>query len=109
MNSVVTRGMSVIMNIFSKLKREDKKNKELVKADSISLLEKETNKELLRVVQDNNFDKNKLTKIGDATKVNMILQQLPLAANTVQSEELKGAYKVVFPEGVSGTLMKYNI
>ena len=97
-----------MINIFSLFKKNDKPSDKLIKYNNITFIEKETNHEFLQVIPDNNYDNQELIRVGDATKINMVLQQLPLVANIAQSKELQGAYKVVFPEGVTGTLMKYK-
>jgi len=37
-----------------------------------------------------------------------LIQYLPIVQTAKQSEMLKGAYKVVFPEGAVGELMRYK-
>lgn len=50
----------------------------------------------------------KLKPIGSSEKIMSFIQYLPLAQTIKQHEMLKGAYKVVFPEGAVGELMRYK-
>lgn len=85
-----------------------KKETELIWENEINLIDPITKKEFLSVTTVDDVDINKLKLIGNIPKANMLMQQLPLAANIVQNETIKGAYKVVFPEGAVGTMMKYK-
>lgn len=53
-------------------------------------------------------DVGNLKPIGNIPKLDMFLQQLPLVTNFEQNTQLRGAYRVVFPEGATGELMKYK-
>ena len=74
----------------------------------ISLLEPVNKKEFLKVEAIDDKDIAGKKHIGSVTKANMFIQQLPLAVNMAQNDMMKGAYKVVFPEGSVCTLMKYK-
>ena len=76
--------------------------------DEVTFVEPITNKEFLTVIQVENEEINNKKCIGNLTKVNMFMQQLPLAVNIAQNQINSNAYKVVFPEGAAGTLMKYK-
>lgn len=76
--------------------------------DEVTFVEPRTNKEFLTVIQVENEEINNKKCIGNLTKVNMFMQQLPLAVNIAQNQINSNAYKVVFPEGAAGTLMKYK-
>lgn len=52
-----------MINFFSLFKKKDK----LVKYNSISFVEKETKHEFLQVIPNSSYDKNELTKVGDAS------------------------------------------
>lgn len=95
-----------IFSIFTKNKKTDAN--EMIKFNDICFIEPGTKKQFLSITPNSEFNKEELNKIGNAAKIDMFLQQLPLVANMVQGQEMKGAYKVVFPEGITGTLMKYK-
>lgn len=95
-----------ILSIFTKKKKTN--TNELVEYNDICFVEPMTNEKFLSIFPNSNCDKTQLKKIGQATKVNMFLQQLPLVANIAQSKAMEGAYKIVLPEGAIGKLMKYK-
>ncbi|MDU6037451.1 hypothetical protein GND98_005110 [Clostridium butyricum] len=95
-----------ILSIFTKKKKTN--TNELVEYNDICFVEPMTNEKFLSILPNSNYDKTKLNKIGQATKLNMFLQQLPLVANIAQSKAMEGAYKIVLPEGTVGKLMKYK-
>jgi hypothetical protein len=95
-----------ILSIFTKKKKTN--TNELVEYNDICFVEPMTNEKFLSILPNSNYDKTKLNKIGQATKLNMFLQQLPLVANIAQSKAMEGAYKIVLPEGAVGKLMKYK-
>lgn len=99
-----------MFNIFSIFNKEQNSNKnEVIKFNDICFVEPGTNKKFLSITHDSSdYNQDELNKIGNVAKIDMFLQQLPLVANIVQSQQIKGAYKVVFPEGITGTLMKYK-
>lgn len=76
--------------------------------DEVTFLDPKTKKEFLTVMQVENEEINNKKCIGSLAKVNMFMQQLPLSGNIVQNQISSNAYKVVLPEGASGTLMKYK-
>lgn len=76
--------------------------------DEVTFVDPRTKKEFLTIMQVENEEINNKKCIGSLTKVNMFMQQLPLAVNIVQNQINSNAYKVVFPEGATGTLMKYK-
>lgn len=97
------------MNIFSVfIKKKHNDSNQIVRFNDISFVEPVTNKQFLSIAPNSNYNTGELKKIGSAERLNMFLQQLPLAANVLQSQQMNGAYKIVFPEGITGTLMKYK-
>ncbi|MGG7056737.1 hypothetical protein ACQPUZ_00410 [Clostridium tertium] len=76
--------------------------------DEVSFLDPRSKKEFLTVMKVENEEINNKKCIGSLAKVNMFMQQLPLAVSIEQSEIISNSYKIVFPEGASGTLMKYK-
>ncbi|KHD13519.1 hypothetical protein OA81_20310, partial [Clostridium butyricum] len=80
-----------ILSIFTKKKKTN--TNELVEYNDICFVEPMTNEKFLSILPNSNYDKTKLNKIGQATKLNMFLQQLPLVANIAQSKAMEGAYK----------------
>ncbi|MDU5721082.1 MAG: hypothetical protein E6Z86_02935 [Clostridium butyricum] len=95
-----------ILSIFTKKKKTN--TNELVEYNNICFVEPMTKEKFLSILPNSNYDNIKLNKIGQATKLNMFLQQLPLVANIAQSKAMEGAYKIVLPEGAVGKLMKYK-
>ena len=76
--------------------------------DEIKFLEPVTNKEFLAIKQFESGEISGKKCIGNLSKLNTFMQQLPLASNIAQNKLTGNAYKIVFPEGSSGTLMKYK-
>lgn len=76
--------------------------------DEVRFLDPRSKKEFLTVMKVGNEEINNKKCIGSLAKVNMFMQQLPLAVNVEQSQIINNAYKVVFPEGASGKLMQYK-
>jgi len=54
------------------------------------------------------YETKSLRPIGGSDKVLSFIQYIPALYNVKQAEMLKGAYKVVFPEGAVGELIKYK-
>ena len=74
------------MNIFSMfIKRKQDDSNQIVKFNDISFVEPVTNKQFLSIDPNSNYNNEELKKIGSAERLNMFLQQLPLAANVLQS------------------------
>lgn len=76
--------------------------------DEVTFIEPRTNKEFLTILKVENEEINNKKCIGNLAKVNMFIQQLPLAVNIAQNQINSNTYKVVFEEGAAGTLMKYK-
>ena len=76
--------------------------------DEVRFLDPRSKKEFLAVMEVENKEINNKKCIGNLAKVNMFMQQLPLAVNIAQNQINGNAYKVVFPEGAIGTLMRYK-
>lgn len=76
--------------------------------DEVIFVEPRTNKEFLTILKVENEEINNKKCIGNLEKVNMFMQQLPLAVNIAQNQINSNSYKVVFPEGAAGILMKYK-
>lgn len=66
------------------------------------------NIELLTVEEADIAERYKMKLIGNIVDLNMFFQQLPVAANIMQNEMAQGCYKLVFPKGIMGQLMKYK-
>ncbi len=76
--------------------------------DEVIFVEPRTNKEFLTILKVENEEINNKKCIGNLEKVNMFMQLLPLAVNIAQNQINSNSYKVVFPEGAAGILMKYK-
>lgn len=76
--------------------------------DEVRFLDPISKKGFLNIMKVENEEINNKKCIGSLAKVNMFMQQLPLAVGMEQSEIIRNSYKIVFPEGASGTLMRYK-
>lgn len=76
--------------------------------EEVRFIDPITKKEFLNIIEVSNEEINNKRCIGSLTKVNMFMQQLPLAVNVAQNQITSNAYKVIFPEGATGTLIKYK-
>lgn len=76
--------------------------------DEVRFLDPISKKGFLNIMKVENEEINNKKCIGSIAKVNMFMQQLPLAVGIEQSEIIRNSYKIVFPEGASGTLMRYK-
>lgn len=85
------------------LKKED-----FIANNEVSILEPVNKKEFLTIKSIDNKDLQGKKNIGKVTKASMFIQQLPLVSNIAQNKMMEGAYKVIFPEGSIGTMMKYK-
>lgn len=84
------------------------KQEEVSFQDTVTFVDPRTKKDFLNVMKVENEEINNKKCIGSLTKVNMFMQQLPLAVNIAQNQINSNAYKIVFPEGAAGTLMRYR-
>lgn len=84
------------------------KQEEVSFQDTVTFVDPRTKKDFLNVMKVENEEINNKKCIGSLTKVNMFMQQLPLAVNLAQNQINSNAYKIVFPEGAAGTLMRYR-
>ncbi|EDT73606.1 hypothetical protein [Clostridium butyricum] len=66
--------------------------------DEVTFVEPRTNKGFLTILKLENEEINNKKCIGNLAKVNMFMQQLPLAVNIAQNQINSNAYKVIFPE-----------
>ena len=76
--------------------------------DEVRFLDPISKKEFLNIMKVENEEINNKKCIGSLAKVNMFIQQLPLAVGIEQSKIIGNSYKIVFPEGAAGTLMRYK-
>ena len=76
--------------------------------DEIRFLDPISKKEFLSIMKAPSEEINNKKCIGNLAKVNMFIQQLPLAVSMEQGQIISNSYKVVFPEGASGILMRYK-
>ena len=84
----------------------NKDNKNL--DNSIEILDTNSNNSLINIQRVEDISIKNLKKINGMSRVNMLLQQLPLSTAISQNNALNGAFKVIVPEGATGTLMKYK-
>lgn len=84
-------------------------NKDNKKLDNIiEIIDTNSNNSLINIQGVDDISIENLKKINGMSRVNMLLQQLPLSTVILQNNALNGAFKVVVPEGATGTLMKYK-
>lgn len=99
-----------IEEIKSEIKNQPEEEKEL--NNSLQFVNPIDNKPFLHVESlidsPNKYETKSLRPIGSSEKIMSLIQYLPIVQTAKQSEMLKGAYKVVFPEGAVGELMKYK-
>lgn len=88
------------MRVFNK----DDKNLD----NSIEILDSNSNNSLINIQRVEDISIKNLKKINGMSRVNMLLQQLPLSTAISRNNTLNGAFKVIVPEGATGTLMKYK-
>ena len=74
----------------------------------IEILDTNSNNSLVNIQRVEDINIKNLKKINGMSRVNMLLQQLPLSTVISQNNALNGAFKVIVPEGATGTLMKYK-
>lgn len=84
----------------------NKDNKNL--DNSIEILDTNSNNSLINIQRVEDISIKKFKKINGMSRVNMLLQQLPLSTAISQNNALNGAFRVIVPEGATGTLMKYK-
>lgn len=84
-------------------------NKKDINLDNIiEILDTNSNNSLVNIQRVEDISIKELKKINGMSRVNMLLQQLPLSTAISQNNTLNGAFKVIIPDGATGTLMKYK-
>ena len=99
-----------IKEIKDEIKTQPEEEQEL--HDSLQFVNPIDNKPFLHIESlidsPNEYKPKKLKPIGSADKIMNLIQYAPIIQTAKQSEMLKGAYKVIFPEGAIGKLMRYK-
>lgn len=107
-------GIDEILRNIEEIKEEikDQPEEKIELENSLQFVNPMDNKPFLQIesISDDQelHNSKKLRAIGRSAKVMSLIQYLPIARTTKQSQMLNGSYKVVFPEGAVGELMKYK-
>jgi hypothetical protein len=99
-----------IEDIKAELINQPEENQE--NNNSLRIISPINNKPLLHIESiidnPNKYETKNLRPIGSSAKFMSLIQYLPIAQTVQQSKMLEGAFKVVFPEGAVGELMRYK-